>query len=1127
MRTLIAIAASAFGVAACSSNDPPPVDPETGETTAVTFAKSFGGPGYDTAIAAVPTSDRGYVFVGNLDAGLGLNDVGGLRTLDGDIWVVKLDDTGEVAWQRNLGDRAVSPGNGIKVTLTSPMRRTPDGGLIVGGTEYVRSSGAQLFHLVKLDPGGRVEWARSHASGGWLNYDYVPGDASEIRGAKDFNLRAVVPRRGGGYWALGDSQATVREPSGRFDGDDPYSRVPEGNTFIDAASRVVMRLNAEGDLLVSRRFTDAQFNNPGRALIRSDERGNALLVRHLGPYDDDLDEELREVSVLVDLLDSTARSIVSRRFARAEHLQRYPKVVDAVPTDDLGEGGRRDGVADNGFVVLYSDAREGTVLQKFSDDLVQQWQIDLTDTAAGLFQTVVQQCQPSVDVGWTCDYVIGGLAPRPNDSSEGGLLVRVSSNGQFIERRRLDEAAPQFTVVEALAADSQGRLTVLGGFDGPAGTANAGRRVAVGLDLQPIAGTAVTFDRRRPEYQMSPDGSWGAAFRAQLEPDGGFILSYLGAEFEGYLPHAFDASPIVLPPDLRGDANLLLRERVKGVAEISPGAFVVVGETQTIDTHRCTDCGATHAWLVRIDGGTITWQRTYAADALYSSVEGVAASGDGGFVVLAGSQVDDDGGGSQWRLVKFDARGSIQRQSPMLFDYDDYDDEREQVRAVPGGYLVTTLASTLATSVAFVDPELNVVWRRELTADPENPALPAGTIQSFDAVGDDGFVIALAYFNSTGFVHLMRLNRGGEPLWVQGYGSALGNASVGRVRVRTAPGGGFIVGLTTDKTIRAPPPAGEGVQRPAQEHNITLYKVSSTGHTEWQRTYGALYNEDLNSLETAADGGLLIGGSSSSIVDTGEAWILRTGPDGLVNEGCNADLGELDAPPLFRVTTSPAGSVVVASPPADVAAPRLLSELNWNARTEEMTSTRQCRGHANLLLPPPPAGQFRLSVVQAGPRSGAVTSAPQGIACGTGLGDQFCSADFPAGTQVVLTADTTGFERWDTTLCAPGRRPNVCGVTLDGDVEIPVVFAGPRGFFLTVAMPGAAPSARIVSDPAGIDCTNASGSDCIGAYEPGTVVRLRASGSEFVSWQGCAPVADEARACDVTMDADRRVEATL
>ena len=70
------------------------------------MAKSLGGSKFDKAFSVIPTRDHGYLVIGQSYSNDGL--VTGHRgtTDSSDAWVVKLDVTGNIEWQRSTG-----PGN--------------------------------------------------------------------------------------------------------------------------------------------------------------------------------------------------------------------------------------------------------------------------------------------------------------------------------------------------------------------------------------------------------------------------------------------------------------------------------------------------------------------------------------------------------------------------------------------------------------------------------------------------------------------------------------------------------------------------------------------------------------------------------------------------------------------------------------------------------------------------------------------------------------------------------------------------------------------------------------------------------------------------------------------------------
>ena len=66
----------------------------------IEWEKSLGGSAADFAYSIEPTEDGGFVVAGNTSSTDG--DVTGNRGQT-DVWVVKLDDDGQISWKKALG----------------------------------------------------------------------------------------------------------------------------------------------------------------------------------------------------------------------------------------------------------------------------------------------------------------------------------------------------------------------------------------------------------------------------------------------------------------------------------------------------------------------------------------------------------------------------------------------------------------------------------------------------------------------------------------------------------------------------------------------------------------------------------------------------------------------------------------------------------------------------------------------------------------------------------------------------------------------------------------------------------------------------------------------------------------
>ena len=94
------------------------------------------------------TSDGGYIVAGGTCAG-----VGGSMFERHDFWVLKLDPSGIVVWQKAYG--------GDKNDIAHSIQQTSDDGYIVTGITLSFGSGKSDIWILKLDGGGNVEWQKT------------------------------------------------------------------------------------------------------------------------------------------------------------------------------------------------------------------------------------------------------------------------------------------------------------------------------------------------------------------------------------------------------------------------------------------------------------------------------------------------------------------------------------------------------------------------------------------------------------------------------------------------------------------------------------------------------------------------------------------------------------------------------------------------------------------------------------------------------------------------------------------------------------------------------------------------------------------------------------------------------
>lgn len=240
---------------------------------AIQWQYALGGTGYDQAKAIQQTADGGYIMAGSTSSNDG--DVSGHHG-QADFWVVKLDGSGTLQWQKCLGGTGADQANAIQ--------QTADGGYIVAGITLSNNgnvTGSQgLFDawMVKLDGFGTLQWQKAcggssndfaihiqqAADGGYImagSTSSNDGDVSGHQGLGDYwvvkldvsgsiqwqkclggtdadQANAILQTADGGYIIAGQTGSNTGDVSGNHGGNDAWvvKLAPEDPTTGSHAS---------------------------------------------------------------------------------------------------------------------------------------------------------------------------------------------------------------------------------------------------------------------------------------------------------------------------------------------------------------------------------------------------------------------------------------------------------------------------------------------------------------------------------------------------------------------------------------------------------------------------------------------------------------------------------------------------------------------------------------------------------------------------------------------------------------------------------------------------------------------------------------------------------------------------
>ncbi|MAP55327.1 T9SS type A sorting domain-containing protein [Altibacter sp.] len=159
-------------------------------TGAISWQKTYGGdmPDFDTYV--IETSDGGYFVGGYSDSGVN-GDKTDPSNGQRDYWALKLNSTGAIVWQNSIG--------GSMVERPQAVLQTADGGYLLGGfsnspvsgDKTEPSQGGNDYWIVKLDASGNIQWQNT-----------IGGNDSDV-------FRDITATADGGYILAGYSKSNI------------------------------------------------------------------------------------------------------------------------------------------------------------------------------------------------------------------------------------------------------------------------------------------------------------------------------------------------------------------------------------------------------------------------------------------------------------------------------------------------------------------------------------------------------------------------------------------------------------------------------------------------------------------------------------------------------------------------------------------------------------------------------------------------------------------------------------------------------------------------------------------------------------------------------------------------------
>jgi gliding motility-associated-like protein len=254
----------------------------------IEWLKNLGGADYDAILSIDTTRDGGYILAGY--TGSNNMDVSGNHG-DYDAWIVKLDNTGNIQWQRCIG--GTDRDNAWSITSS------PDGGYVFAGHttstdgDIVFNHGQWDIMVGKLDAAGNTQWIKTMggsltewslgivpaSDGGYVIAGYAfsgNGDVSTNYGLNDVWI-IKINEQGNLQW---------EKSYGGTDFEDPYYIAPTSDGGYVVAGRT---RSGNGDVSVN-------YGNNDYWILKLDVNGDLQWEKSLGGTRQDVAHSIKQTS---------------------------------------------------------------------------------------------------------------------------------------------------------------------------------------------------------------------------------------------------------------------------------------------------------------------------------------------------------------------------------------------------------------------------------------------------------------------------------------------------------------------------------------------------------------------------------------------------------------------------------------------------------------------------------------------------------------------------------------------------------------------------------------------------------------------------------------------------------------
>lgn len=475
----------------------------------------------------------------------------------------------------------------------------------------------------------------------------------------------------------------------------------------------------------------------------------------------------------------------------------------------------------------------------------------LTVTDAELLAIAVTPINPSVEKKFTSQFTATGTF---TDNSTQNITTSVT----------WQSSAPSYATISN-AAGSKGLATGV----------SVGISIITATDTTTgINGSTNLSVTSTIDWERNYGGSGQESYcQAEQTIDGGYIIAgWTFSPADGDITGPISGTcPWIVKLDSAGniiwDKCYNGKSYVYSLQQTTDGGFIIAGV----------------GYVTKLDSsGNITWEKSHSA-----SVRSVQQTTDGGFVAVG--WVDVGGFRDTW-VVKLDASGNTTWERN--YGGSSHESGMFIQQTIDGGYIVASHTASSGTGdvsginhgsgtydlwIVKLDSLGNLIWERNYGGSAQETAR-----KSVQQTSDGGYIVACETTSSASG-DVSGLNKGGTDIWVikldtlgniiweRNYGGS-GNETYPSIK-QTTDGGYIFIGGTSSSA------SGDVSGIYDATGGIWVVKLDPLGNIIWERTYGGSAGENSDSIEPTADGGYIIGGSTSSSASGDVSGISRGSSD--------------------------------------------------------------------------------------------------------------------------------------------------------------------------------------------------------------------------------------------------------